>query len=127
MLRTKYQKFRTIVIFYKDILDIKLADETKIHKQFTYYLEEEHTIHIQYFYEESLMTLNLELRPTFGIKRSKLYDELFDFVNTSGIRKKFRKNMTQNQNDIADNIRKFKELLDMGAITEEEYGKKKNL
>lgn len=39
--------------------------------------------------------------------------------------KSMNKNSEQNLNSVADEIKKFKDLLDMGAITEEEYEKKK--
>ena len=39
--------------------------------------------------------------------------------------KSINKNSEQNLNSVADEIKKFKDLLDMGAITEEEYKKKK--
>ena len=119
--------FRIIKIDYKDIISVTMVDTDKTSRGFGY-LEHQKALQFEFYYEEKIMKMLLELMIVSDRKEKIAYNEIIDFFAVGEGSKQLRKRPKENTLSIPDEILKYKNLLDMGAITQEEYDKfKKSL
>ena len=121
------EDFKIIKIDYKDIISVTMVDTDKTSRGFGY-LEHQKALQIEFYYEEKIMKMLLELIIVSDRKEKIAYNEIIDFFAVGEGSKQLRKRPKEDTVSIPDEILKYKNLLDMGAITQEEYDKfKKSL
>lgn len=101
-------------IFFKDITAIQFKEGSYI--QFTLPGGNESTGGL-------MSALKDENTFAFSFKQNPLMQEIQNFIESKRLKADQQPNSSQLS--IADEIRKFKELLDSGAITQDEFSKKK--
>ena len=121
------KEFKPILIEYKDILSVQLIESPVLLKGVGY-LENKIILQIEYYYGDSIFKLLLD-SITFTKKRGEIdYSEIINFFSSGEGSKQLRKRPKEDTVSIPDEILKYKNLLNMGAITQEEYDKfKKSL
>ena len=116
--------FKIIKIDYKDIISVTMVDSDKTSRRYGY-LENKKVLQIEFYYEEKIMKMLLSLIIVSDRKEKIAYNEIIDFFAVGEGSKQLRKRPKENTISIPDEILKYKNLLDMGAITQEEYDTKK--
>lgn len=130
-----YENFKPICINYKDIYTIKIVKGipssffSTSRRGDPRYMYQENNIHISASINGNDIIVRLEMEEGSSVpNQAKECLRLLDYIRISEIDEQFRKK-EQEQNStsisVADEILKFKQLLDMGAISQEKYEEKK--
>ena len=77
------------------------------------------------FSSENSFTFSATLGTEKHSKLKKIMPEVYEYIQTQIRKAKNNENSKNNVTSTADEIKKYKELLDMGAITQEEFDLKK--
>ena len=119
--------FKTIKIFYKDIVSVEMVDSSALSIRLSR-IQKNKILQVTYYYEGKPMKLMLELTISSTSKEREAYSKIMNYFTAGDGSKKLMNVRKDSAVSIPDEILKYKNLLDMGAITQEEYEKfKKSL